>query len=106
MTTCGSIEDIMKKKGEAFECNFFASAENYQELSVKAHDVAKEITRNLDLVTCAELSALIGTPVAMAMCLPCVLWFLSCTGMTIYKRRREANNNARDMQKNRNGALE
>jgi len=43
---------------------------------------------------CAIVSALIGVPTAICMCLPYVLWYASCTGLTIWRRRNNSNNSS------------
>jgi len=69
------------------ECNFFASASDYESLASRTHDIASEVTHGVDLATCAGVSALIGLPVALCMCLPYFLWYCSCTCLAMWRRR-------------------
>merc|ERR1712012_1395415 len=73
-------------------CDFFASAQDYSALKSKAHDVADQVTKGLDLAMFAMVSTLIGIPTALALCLPYILWYASCTGLTLYRRHHESNN--------------
>jgi hypothetical protein len=81
LVDCGQAQKAGKP------CSFFASASDYSELASKAHDVATEVTHGADLAMCAMMSALIGVPTALCMCLPYLLWFASCTGLTMWMRR-------------------
>merc|ERR1712083_277719 len=68
-------------------CRFFAAASDYASLSSKADEVASEVTRGVDMAMCAMVSALVGVPTALCMCLPYVLWYASCTGLALWRRR-------------------
>lgn len=83
---CGKAKHGKKR------CNFFASAQDYAALSAEADDVAEQITAGVDLAMCAMVSALIGIPTALALCLPYILFYASCTGITLWKRHNEGNN--------------
>lgn len=85
ITECGLA------KSENRKCDFFASASDYKRLSAKADEVAHEVVRGVDMAQCAEVSALIGLPVALGMCLPYILWYASCTGLTMWRRRESDN---------------
>jgi len=85
VTNCGKAEN------PNHECQFFASAEDYAALSSKANEVASEVVRGVDLAMCAMVSALIGVPTALGMSLPYILWYVSFTGLTMWKRRHESN---------------
>merc|ERR1712129_208760 len=87
ITECGKAKS--QKHGD---CNFFASASDYAALSSKADEVAGEVVRGVDLAMCAMMSALIGVPTALIMCLPYILWYASFTGLTMWRRRAESNN--------------
>jgi len=97
------LEDITEcglAKSEDHKCEFFASASDYKGLSAKADEVAHEVVRGVDLAQCAEVSALIGLPVALGMCLPYILWYASFTGLTMWRRRES--NNYRSLKGNNN----
>merc|ERR1712241_1125253 len=81
-----------KAQSPKHSCNFFASASDYDALSAQAGVVASEVTRGVDLAMCAMVSAMIGLPTAIGMCLPYILWYASCTGLTMWRRRHESNN--------------
>merc|ERR1712156_592289 len=98
LVTCGQAHKAGKP------CSFFASAADYSELATKAHDVATEVTHGADLAMCAMMSALIGIPTALCMCIPYILWFASCTGFTIWKRRFVQGSSYRTLSNN-NAAL-
>lgn len=94
LVDCGQAQKAGK------QCSFFASASNYSELASKAHDVATEVTRGADLAMCAMVSALIGVPTALCMCLPYILWFVSCTGLTLWMRRFGRDSSYRTLSNN------
>jgi len=91
ITECG------RAKSAKHECDFFASASDYATLSARADEVAGEVVRGVDIAMCAEVSALIGVPTALCMCLPYVLMYASLTGLTMW-RRRHASNNYREIK--------
>jgi len=80
------------KHAQQSTCDFFASASDYAALSAKADEVTSAITSSVDLATCAMVTALIGLPVGLLMCLPYILWYLSCTSITMYRRRHHESN--------------
>jgi hypothetical protein len=86
-----NVTDCGKAVNPNHECQFFASAEDYAVLSSKADEVASEVVRGVDLAMCAMVSALIGVPTALGMSLPYILWYVSFTGLTMWKRRHESN---------------
>jgi len=97
-----STVECGKAKSTKHECDFFASATDYKALSLKADEVADEVVRGVDVATCAEVSALIGIPTALFMCMPCILLYAGYTAITMVKRR-QTNNNYRSLKNNVNG---
>jgi len=87
-----SITECGQAKSSRHECDFFASASDYAVLSSRADEVSAEVIRGVDLATCAEMSALIGVPTALCMCLPYILLYASLTGLTMWRRRHGGNN--------------
>lgn len=87
-----NITECGKAKHAKHNCNFFAAASDYAALSSKADEVAGEVAHGVDLASCAMMSALIGVPAALGMCLPYILWYASFTSLTIWRRRHESNN--------------
>jgi len=83
LVSCGPAQ----RNGQ--ECDFFASAADYTTLASKAHDIAAQVSKGIDLAMCAMMSALIGLPTILAMCLPYILWYTSFTGLTLWKRRAD-----------------
>jgi len=76
-------------------CDFFATAKDYAALKTKAHEIAGQVTVGVELAQdsmCVVVSTVIGLPTALALCLPYLLWYASCTGVALYRRRRESNN--------------
>lgn len=98
-----NITECGQAKSSKHECDFFASASNYEVLSSRADEVAGEVIRGVDLATCAEVSALIGVPAALCMCLPYILLYASLTGLTMW-RRRHGSSNYRSVKSNNNFA--
>jgi len=99
ITACGHA------KSAKHECDFFASASDYEVLSSRADEVSGEVIRGVDLATCAEVSALIGVPTALCMCLPYILLYASLTGLTMWKRRHGSNDYRSVKGNNNNFAL-
>jgi len=79
---CGRSEDQGKQ-----DCNFFASAADFDALLDTTHEIAQDVTRSSDVALCAERSAIIEFPVLLCMVLPYTLWYLSCFTVTIAKRQ-------------------
>merc|ERR1712217_177399 len=79
---CGKAEGKGKQG-----CDFFASATDFDGLAAKTHEIAENVAHGSDLVMCAERSALIETPILIALVLPAVLWYLSFCTVTIAERR-------------------
>jgi len=91
-TSCGKAQ----VKDE--QCDFFASAADYNELATKAEGVAAEITKAVDIATCLMTSALIGFPTIVAMCLPYFLWCAQGIGRAAWRRHREGNNGYNNLE--------
>merc|ERR1712039_884996 len=85
------LHDIVgcgKAEGKGKEgCDFFASATDFDGLAAKTREIAQDVAHGSDLVMCAERSALIETPVIIALVVPAVLWYLSFCTVTIAERR-------------------
>jgi len=79
---CGRSEDQGKQ-----DCNFFASAADFDALLDTTHKIAQDVTHSSDVALCAERSAIIEFPVLLCMVLPYTLWYLSCFTVTIAKRQ-------------------
>jgi len=79
---CGKAEDQGKH-----DCNFFASAADFDALLDTTYNIAQDVTHSSDVALCAERSAIIEFPVFLCMVLPYALWYLSCFTVTIAKRQ-------------------
>jgi hypothetical protein len=73
------------------ECDFFASAADFDALKDKTTEIAQDVTRGSDIALCAERSAIIELPFLVAMVVPYLLWYLSCCTVTIIQRHRVNN---------------
>merc|ERR1711920_289337 len=84
----GDIVGCGKAEGKGpHGCDFFASATDFNGLAAKTHEIAEDVARGSDMVLCAERSALLETPVLIGLILPAVIWYLTCTTVTIAERR-------------------
>jgi len=72
------------------DCNFFASAADFDALLERTNEIAKDVTQTSDVALCAERSAIIELPFLVCMVLPYVLWYLSCCTVTIVQRHAES----------------
>jgi len=84
---CGKAED----KGK--DCDFFASAADFDALLDKTHEIVQDVTRSADVALCAERSAIIELPYLICMVLPYVLWYFSCFTVTVAKRQMNKGRN-------------
>jgi len=73
------------------ECDFFASAADFDALLERTHEIAQDVTRSSDLALCAERSAIIELPFLVVLILPYVLWYLSCFTVTMVQRHAKSN---------------
>jgi len=88
---CGKAED----KGK--DCDFFASAADFDALLDKTHEIVQDVTRSADVALCAERSAIIELPYLICMVLPYVLWYFSCFTVTVAKRQMNKGRNYRHL---------
>jgi hypothetical protein len=72
------------------DCDFFASAADFDALLERTHEIAQDVTRGSDVALCAERSAIIELPFLIAMVVPYVLWYLSCCTVTIVQRAAQS----------------